>query len=40
MLKSCIEMLLVYVQENSASDVLEKKSSETVQFSRQVYRFA
>jgi hypothetical protein len=39
MLKQCIEMLLSYIQDSSSSNVLEKKSSETVQFSRQVYRF-
>ena len=40
MLKQAIEMLVCYVQENSASDLMERRSSETVQFSRQVHRFA
>jgi hypothetical protein len=40
MLKQYIETLLNYVQENSCLDPTEKRSSETVQFSRQVHRFA
>lgn len=40
MLKQYIEALLAYVQVNSTLDPLEKKSSETVQFSRQVHKFA
>jgi hypothetical protein len=40
MLKQYIEALLDYVQVNSTLDPLEKKSSETVQFSRQVHKFA
>ena len=40
MLKQAIETLVSYVQENSVSDLLERRSNETVQFSRQVHRFA
>lgn len=40
MLKQYIESLLGYVQNNSTLDNLEKRSSETVQFSKQVHKFA
>lgn len=40
LLKKYIDVLLGYVEESSSSNLLEKKSSETVQFSKQVYRYA
>lgn len=39
MLKQYIEALLSYIQSNSSLDPVQKRSSETVQFSRQVHRF-